>query len=138
MKNNNELVEKVGKEMASLIKTFRKQYMKRLPMTVTETNRKPKFYLDNGDMLRAYAYNLETFEVVSEAYCGSGDSVMLHLKQQFGEGEIPSDSTMGIIFVQSHASSSNHPWSVTIVRPTQVKIEDPMDDFNYVGSRHHY
>jgi hypothetical protein len=141
-KKFSELESMYGKKMANLIKNLRKPYMKKLPMDVTETTRKPKFYLDNGDMLRAFAFDLETFEVVQEAYCGSGDTVMMHLKQQFGEGEIPNDSKLGIIFVHSYASSSNHPWSVTVVRPERKEVEQSdeelLNNFNWVGSRHHY
>ena len=139
IKTFKDLEEVAGKDLAKVIKGLRKHYMKRVPTSVTFTTRKPSFGLDDGGMLNAYAYDLKTFEVISSAYCGSADSALNHARQQFGEGEIPSDSTMGIIFTESSPSTGNHPWFVTIVTPNIPKVEnDPMDDFNYVGHRMHY
>lgn len=114
IKKKADLEATLGKNLAnSLLKAGRKKFMKMLPMSVDFKESKPKFYLDNGDMLRAYAFDLEG-NLLGEAYCGSGDTVMHHAGVQLGEGQAAPKGVI-VAFINTYASSQNHPWSLTIV-----------------------
>jgi hypothetical protein len=114
VKKKAELEAVLGKKLANnLLKSARKGFMKMLPFQVEFVESKPKFYLDNGDMLKAYAFDLEG-NLLGEAYCGSGDTVMHHSGAQLGEGQKAPEGTI-VAFVNTYASSQNHPWVLTIV-----------------------
>jgi hypothetical protein len=113
-------LEKVfGKKLTKTVKGFRKAYMKRTPFSVTLTEVKPSFALGDGDMLRCYAVNLTTGEVIGERYCGSGASEMNHPELFNETAKAPENHAL--IFVESYASSSNHPWTITVVSPNITK-----------------
>ena len=85
IKKKADLESALGKTLANnLLKAGRKKFMKMLPFSVDFKECKPKFYLDNGDMLRAFAFDLEG-NLLGEAYCGSGDTVLHHSGVQLGK-----------------------------------------------------
>jgi hypothetical protein len=119
-KKKEDVEKALGKSLANnLLKAARKGFMKRVPFSITFTDSKPQFYLDNGDMLKAYAFDMQG-NLLGEAYCGSGDTVLHHAGVQLGEGQ---KAPQGVIvaFVNTYASSSNHPWSLTIVTNELIK-----------------
>jgi hypothetical protein len=115
IKNKADLESVLGKTLTSnFMKVARKEFMKTKPMSVNFSETKPKFYLDNGDMLRAYLVDIETSQVLAEAYCGSGDTVLFHAGVQLGEGQRVPDG-QAILFVNTYASSQKHPWFLYVV-----------------------
>ena len=105
-----------GAKLAKTVKGFRRSFMKRLPFSVTLCDVKPAFYLgDNGDMLRCYAVNLETGEVLGERYCGCSDTA-IHHPEQFNE-TAKAPENHALFFVETYGSSGNHPWTLTVVSP---------------------
>jgi len=120
IKTKKELFEKFGEAFGRFVLSFRKNGYRSIPMDIVFTTKKPKFAIDDGGGLFAYAFNLETKEVLAEKYCGSGLSSINHWKEQFGEGSIK-EGNIAIAFVERHQSSGNCPWMVTILRPEGVK-----------------
>lgn len=90
--------------------------MKRLPWLVQFHSVKPKFHLDDSDLLTAYAIELATGKVSEGVYCGSGISTINHEGQQLSEGfEAPKG--FAIVFLTSSygGASSNRLWRLDIV-----------------------
>lgn len=119
VKKNEDLDAAVGKALAKVIKGFRKDFMKRLPSGIRFTEAKPKFYLDDGGMLRVFAVNLATGEVLGERYMGSGDTAANN-PSQFDEGH-QAPENHALMFVETYPSTGNHPWYLTVVSPNVVK-----------------
>jgi hypothetical protein len=121
IKNKADLENVLGKKLAdNLLKAAKKPSMKRVPMSVYFKSEKPKFYVDDGGSLYAYAVNLETSEIMKEHYCGSGNSSINHQVEQFSEGYSAPEKT-AVIFVERFQSSSNCAWIVTVVSNNFVK-----------------
>lgn len=114
IKKKEDLVKCLGKKIAeSILKEGRSPSMKRVPFSVRFMNSKPKFYLDDGGGLFALAFD-KNGEFLAKKYCGSADSAINHSFEQLSEGiNAPKDSI--IIFVERYASSSNCPWTLTVV-----------------------
>ena len=109
-----------GAKLAKTVKGFRRSFMKRLPFSVDLCEVKPAFYLgDNGDMLRCYAVNLETGELLGERYCGSADTAIQHPEQFNETAKAPENHAL--FFVNTFGSASNHPWTLTVVSPNITK-----------------
>jgi len=111
-----------GLKLTTTVKTMRRSFMKRLPFSVRLTDTKPAFYLDDGGMLRCYAVNLVSGEIIGERYCGSADTAINH-KEQFNE-TAKAPENHALFFVETYPSSKNHPWVLTVVSPnitSQIK-----------------
>lgn len=121
IKNKADLENVFGKKLSAVIvKSMRKSFMKKLPFCVYLTDTKPSFHLDDGGMLRAYAVDISSNEILSEKYCGSGDSAIMHTKEQLSEGQkVPGE--VAVFFTESSPSSANHPWTLTVVSNTIIK-----------------
>ena len=119
IKKQKDLENILGKKLAQTVKGFRKTFMKRLPFSVELRETKPAFYLNDGGMLRCFAVNLETNELLGERYCGSADTAIMH-KEQFNEtAQAPNNHAL--MFVETYPSSGNHSWTLTIVSPNITK-----------------
>lgn len=114
IKKKEDLVKCLGKKIAELIlKEGRSPSMKRVPFSVRFMKNKPQFHLDDGGGLFALAFD-KNGEFLAKKYCGSADSVINHSFEQLSEGSVaPKDSI--IVFVERYASSSNCPWTLTVV-----------------------
>jgi hypothetical protein len=114
IKKKEDLVKCLGKKIAeSVIREGRSHTMKRVPFSVRFMNVKPQFYIDDGGGLFALAFGKDG-EFLAKKYCGSGDTTINHTFEQLAEGMgAPKDSI--IIFVERYASSSNCPWTLTVV-----------------------
>jgi hypothetical protein len=121
IKNKADLEHILGKKLSNnLLKVAKKPNMKRVPMSVYFKSEKPKFYIDNGGSLYAYAVNLETSEIIKAHYCGSGNSSINHQVEQFSDGYSSPDNA-ALIFVERFQSSSNCAWIVTVVSNNFIK-----------------
>lgn len=119
IKKAADLDQVFGPSLAKVVKSLRKQFMKRLPFSVHLTDIKPAFYLNDGGMLRCYAVDLSSGQVLGERYCGSADSA-IHHPEQFNEtAQAPENHAL--FFVETYPSSGNHPWVLTVVSPNITK-----------------
>lgn len=115
IKKKADLENVLGKKLADLFtKEVRKGFMKRLPYSVTFTKTKPSFHLDDGGILKAYAINLETSELLGEVSCGTGASVINNASLQLSEG-YKAPKGHALCFVETTYNGRNHSWFLTIV-----------------------
>lgn len=104
----------LGKGLARDLVERRRTTMMRLPRSVKFVETKPKFYLNDGGTLKAYAVDLVAGRIVAEHFCGSSDTVMNHAGEQLGEGD-QAPHNGALVFVETYWNGRNTSWSVTVV-----------------------
>lgn len=120
IKKKADLENCLGKSLAGQLLKRRSSQMKRVPSWVTFCEQKPSFAVDDNGTLRAYAVNLESGQILNERYCGSGESAINHLDEQFNE-TATAPFNHALVFVETFWNGRNHSWSVTVVSKNVTK-----------------
>lgn len=121
IKKKADLERVLGGNVAKTVLTFRDgSLMQRLPRSIEFHDSKPAFCLNDGDTLQGYGIDIETGQILGSHYCGSTDTALHHLAEQFSEGaEVPGNKAL--VFVQEYWNGRNMSWNVTVVSPNVQK-----------------
>ena len=114
IKKIKDLENTLGKTLSKNVLKFGGGTKTKKPSSVTFTEKKPIFYLNEGSTLHAYAIDLTTVEILGGHYCGSSDTTIHHQPEQLGEGyKAPKNNA--IMFIEYYWNGKNMGWELTIV-----------------------
>jgi hypothetical protein len=120
IKRKADLEAALGRDLARTVMGFRDSSdMRRLPSGISFHDVKPAFHLNDGDTLTAYGVELSG-KVRGSHYCGSAESVLNHLSDQFSEGA-QAPENHAIIFMRTYWNGRNTSWDLTVVSPNITK-----------------
>lgn len=108
------VMKAVNKMLALESGPFNRKF-RRVPSAIEFHSEKPTFNLHDFETMTAYAVNIETGEVLSSIYCGSGLSTINHRAEQLGEGFKAPKGHALIFLTQSHGGGGNTAYYLDIV-----------------------
>jgi hypothetical protein len=119
-KNKQDFLQTLGKPLGEAILALRRPSQKRLPHSITFTDKKPSFALDDSGTLNAYAFEIATGKLLGEKYCGSNASIMNMSQYILGEGATAPDQC-ALVFIETMWNGRNMSWFVTVVSDNVTK-----------------
>ena len=119
VKKKADLEVALGKDLTKTVWGLRNAQWKRCPSSLSFTDVKPAFYLNDGGTLRAYGVDLQTGKITGERYCGSADTA-IHHPEQFNETATSPDNH-ALMFIETYWNGKNTSWSITLVSPNLQK-----------------